>query len=95
MAEENKKKSVFKRTLKVASLIGVSVMTTVVIMRPKETRECCKKVIGFCVGLFKKKDCNPCEAAADLSEATNSEVRSNNNNNGWYNNNRPKFNNKH
>lgn len=94
MAEENKKKSVFKRTLKVASLIGVSVMTTVVIMRPKETRECCKKVIGFCVGLFKKKDCNPCEAAADLSEATaNSEVEVRSNNNGW--NNRPKFNNKH
>lgn len=95
MAEENKKKSGLKKALKTAVLVGAGVVVGIAIAKPEETKNVVKtgwnKLAGFCGGLFKKKTAEPCEVDADLSEATNSDVRSNNN--GW--NNRPKFNNKH
>lgn len=95
MAEENKKKSGLKKALKTAVLVGAGVVVGIAIAKPEETKNVVKtswnKLAGFCGGLFKKKKtAEPCEVDADLLEATNSDVRSNN---GW--NNRPKFNNKH
>ena len=95
MAEENKKKSgLKKKALKIAALVGAGVILGYAKARPKETKNVVKtgwnKLAGFCGGLFKKKTAEPCEVDADFSEATSSDVRSNN---GW--NNRPKFNNKH
>lgn len=95
MAEENKKKSgLKKKALKTAVLVGAGVGIGIAVSNPQGTKNVVKtgwnKLAGFCGGLFKKKTAEPCEVDADLSEATNSDVRSNN---GW--NNRPKFNNKH